>query len=224
MNMLQSEYDERLVRAKNRSKMMIIRNSLFFVLFIMMAVVVAACTSTGGTSNPTPSALELTQTFTGQNAAGGTITVRYPEGWFQSGTVDGSLTFTNVENLMVIDGQTNPSGEIITNVLLIPAASAVAFTATGEVSASAILDNFATLFGAGDNPAELSEAQPITLNGKTGVVTTGDSPLGTLAIIVLELGNGNYALVFGTTALGEQANLRSALDAIAGSIEYTPAG
>jgi hypothetical protein len=203
---------------------MIVRNSLFLILSVMITVVLAACTSSADTPNATPASVELTQTFTGQNAASGTITVRYPAGWFQSGTVDGGLTFTNVENLVVLDGQTNPSGEIITNVLIIPAASAVAFTTTGEVSASAILNNFAALFATGDNPAELSEAQPITLNGKTGIVTTGDSPLGTLAIIVLELGNGNYALVFGTTALGEQANLRSALDAIAGSIEYTPAG
>ena len=201
---------------------MTLRTSLHLLLSISMLVVLSACTDAATTSNPTPVSLELTQIFTGQSAAGGTVTVRYPEGWFQSGTVDGGLTFTNVENLAIIEDEANPSGEIITNVLVIPAENASIYTTTGEVSTSAILNNFTTLFTTGDNPAELTEPQAITLDDKTGFVTTGDSTLGTLAIMVLELGNGDYVLVFGTTALGEQANLRAVLDAIAASIEYTP--
>ena len=200
-------------------------SKIFFLLaLIVVAIIAAACSGNGGGDTTENNAVELSQTYTGTDMSGGSVTVNYPEGWFQDGDADAGITFTNVENVDAIASPADiQSGQMMTMVILAPAETTAMITGTEETTPAALITAFAAFMAEGEDFPALGEPQDITIDGQTGAIATGENEDLSLMMLVLPDASGAYVISMGVAKAGESDNLRPTFEAIAGSVEYTPA-
>jgi hypothetical protein len=204
------------------------RKTLLLLSLVVVALIAAACGSTGDTDSDNDTTenttIELAQTYTGDDSTGGSITVNYPEGWFQSGDVNNGLTFTNVENVDEIEpGTVVESGQMMTVVMVISADLAPLMAGSDEVTSLNILTGFSAFFAEGDDAPEMGASEEVTVAGTTGAVATGDSAAGSVIMMVMPRDGGAYVMSFAMAATGELDSVRPTVEAIITSAEYTPA-
>jgi hypothetical protein len=199
------------------------KTSKIFLLLslIVVALIAAACGGNGSDANTTPN---LSQTYTGETMSGDTLTVNYPEGWFQSGDADTGVTFSNVENMETIEsGTVIEAGQMGVGVMVIAADMAGMFAGAGEISPMTLLTGFSSLMATSEDAPTMGEPAEITLNGKTGAVVSGDGESVAMTMMVMPHDSGAYIISFAATAPGELENARPTLEAVTNSVQYTPA-
>jgi hypothetical protein len=199
-------------------------------LLLIAALLVAACGGgddddggdggDGGESN-------LSESFTATDPMGTTITVNYPEGWVADGS--GSLiTIASSQEVLTAAGAGSTNfvpgeGEIALIVTVFPAEMAGAL---GESPEAVVTSLGATASEAGQN----LEGEPETFeaDGRQGAYQAGsitaDEQTGDLAIAVITLADGGFALATGVAAEGQIAQYEDEIKAIAGSITYSADG
>ncbi len=197
------------------------RRSSILILVVVALIGLTACDAFQAEPEPVDAG-ELSQTFTGQDAFGGEITVNYPEGWTQGGDA-GSVLLTNSQDLLDNNLQGSPQpDDAVALISLLPADMASTMVNDpSNVSAAMILESFKQSMEQGPNPIALGDVEPITLNGLEAAVTVGSSAQGDNLILMLDEGD-SYINLVGITAEGQMMRHRATFERIAAAISYTP--
>ncbi|MEO1287673.1 MAG: hypothetical protein AAFV93_07885 [Chloroflexota bacterium] len=199
--------------------------SLLFVTIAMLSMFLVACGASGDGGGDNAESVNLSQTLTYDDEMGATVTVSYPEGWF-SEAVDGTGSFASTEDLLAQASGSGtpdvPSGEVVAVMLALPSEMVSFFVEDGaDPSAVAIANSFVSDLVTAED--EVGEVEELTLGEQAGAVVQGTSEGADVVLVTIDLGEGNYALVFGATAEGEGNDIRATIEAMAASIEYNVA-
>ncbi|MEM9950704.1 MAG: hypothetical protein AAF846_03825 [Chloroflexota bacterium] len=199
--------------------------SLLFVAVAMLSMFLVACGTSGDGGGNNAESVNLSQTLTYDDEMGATVTVSYPEGWF-SESADGTASFASTEDLLTqaggVDTPEVPSGEVVAIMLALPSEMVSFFVEDGaDPSAVAIANSFVSDII--DTEGEIGEVEETTIGEQSAAVVQGTTEGVDVVLVTIDLGDGNYALVFGATAEGEGNDIRATIEAMAGSIEYTVA-
>jgi hypothetical protein len=175
------------------------------LLLMILASILAACGGGGDTeSTDTPSegggdSVELSETFTGDTTASGTLTFNYPSGWTQAGTAD-ALSLTNTD-----------AGAAI-SVSVTPGAAATAMGSTPTEILASFASNTAAAAG-----ITYSEPEEVTFGSNSGAIVSATGS-GTDYIIAIVDVSDSYVFLSYTAPEGEMESNRATLEAIASSI------
>lgn len=207
---------------------MLYKRSLLFVLSTILSVILVACggSADGDGSGDGAESVDLSQSLSYEDEMGATVTISYPEGWVSSAE-NGSAAFaTSEEVLDMATGADLPaveSGQVVAIMLALPSEMVSFFVEEGEdVSPTAIANSF--VGDMASDTATIGDVEEATLNGKSAAVVTGSEDGTDLVLVAIDLGDGNYAIIFGATAEGEAGEIRPTIEGMAGSIEYAAAG
>lgn len=211
---------------------MTLRTLKTVLLVSLLAFVLAACggdDDAGGNNTPPANngntgTVDLPQTITTTDDAGGVLTVSYPAGWFAQ-EFSGSVVVGNDEEVFTSDAAQLPSGQTIGTILALPTAMLGVFGLPENPSTADVLANFMENTRNEDPDAQFTfgEPQTLTLNGKQAALQsgTGTDANGTsdVVVIVVETGAG-FVLVSFTAPENEAANFDAQVRGIAGSVDF----
>lgn len=198
---------------------MLYKRNLLIVLSIILSVVLVACG--GGDAG----SVDLSQSITLEDELGGTASISYPEGW-SANSDNGLFSMASSEELLAQAANSDlpdvSAGEVVAVSMILPAEMASFFVDDGaEVSVAAIASAFVADLA--DETDTVNETEETTINDKAAAVVTGTTEGVDIVLVAIEVGEGNYAIVFGATAEGEGGDIRATIEAMAGSLEYTAA-
>lgn len=167
--------------------------------------------------------VELSQTFSGQDMLGGTITVNYPERWAQGGDGNGVSLATNADYLTTSNTTNFESGVALAFIAAQPRSLAQQLTGEGaDPSAESILRAFLP------NAANAEDAPPF---GDPQLGSINDLPIayvrgtGDQDALILVVEHGDYFVILsGITAVGEMDDTIGTFNAIAAQVEYSLTG
>lgn len=200
--------------------MLTTRRLLLAFSLILSSLLVACGTSADGTGDA--EGVSLSQSISYEDDSGGTTTISYPDGWVAN-TEDGTINLATSEDILAETPDTPASGQVIATTLFIPSEMTSAFlTADEEASPMAIATAFSSNFGAEED--NLNDAEEVTIDGKSAAVVTGQVDEAAIVMVIIDSGDGAYAVVIAGTAAGEGDSIRPTIEAMAGSIEYTAGG
>ena len=213
---------------------MTFRSVKAILIMALLIFVLAACggddntpdaTSPAQTTTTDTSGVNLSQSITTTDDAGGVLTTSYPEGWFAQ-EFGGSIGIGNAAAVFTSDAQSIPSGQVVGTVLALPT-EMLGLLGLGEnPSAVDVLANFmnTTLNEDPDSQYTVGEPQSFTTNGKNAVMQTGTGTdtngTSDVAFVMVESGAGFILLSF-VAPQGEIAGYDAQIRAIAGSADYT---
>jgi hypothetical protein len=176
------------------------------VFFMMLAVFLTAC---GAAAETTPEAqtgetgdggsTELTETFSGDTAASGTLTVMYPSGWTTAGTAD-ALVVTSTE-----------AGAGV-SVSVLPA---IAASAMGSTPAE-ILESFASTAASAGGVTYGEPEEKSFGSNERAIVSANANSIDTM-IAIVSVGD-SYVFLTHTAPEGSMEANQALLEAIAASV------
>lgn len=190
------------------------RKGLLFILVTALSTFLVACGASGSES------VNLSQTLTYDDGMDSTVSVDYPEGWSAT-EENGSGSFASSEELLEQAASSDlpdvASGEVVAVSLALPSDMASMFMEEGtDPSPASLANSFVSdIVSEGD---EIGEVEETTINDQAAAVVQGTTENISIVLVTIELGDGNYALVFGATAEGEGDDIRATIEAMAGSI------
>ncbi|GEM_PF-6419702 len=195
---------------------------LFIVLLSGMVVACDALPMVGIptlTPPPSPTPVELSQTFSGRDLVGNTLTLNFPMAWAQSGNADSLLLGTSaslLDNAQVDMGL----GDVGVSISMIPVSLAGLSVPEGVTpSPYNILLNFINSAQTNNPNLQFSTPEIALLGDKAAalvrVVNTSDESL----TMIVDVGTG-YAVVVAAADIGELASFLPTIQAIAQSITY----
>ncbi len=198
------------------------KRNLLFVFATILSVLLVAC---GTTADESSESVELSQVFTYVDELGATVSIDYPDGW-SAEDANGSAGFASTEELLVqaqsSDLPNVGSGEVVAISLALPSEMVSFMIEDGEeVSATGLANSFVTNLV--DTEGTVGDVEEITLGEQSAAVVQATQGVVDIVLVTIDLGEGNYALVFGATAQGEGDSIRATIEAMAGSIDYTVA-
>lgn len=198
------------------------------LLVALLAVVLAAC---GGNDDSTPAGdttttggVELPQSITSTDDAGGVLTVDYPAGWIAQ-EFGGSVSIGNDQAVFTSDAQQLNAGQVIGTLLALPSEMLGLLGLGDNPSVTDVLANFMNTTLTEDPEAQFTvgEVDTFTVNGRPAAMQTGTgtdaSGTNDVAFVMVEAGAG-FVLVSFIAPQGEIANYDAQIRAIAGSAEY----
>ncbi|MEQ8671796.1 MAG: hypothetical protein RLP44_16025 [Aggregatilineales bacterium] len=207
------------------------------LLASLLVFVLAACggddnNTTTNTTSPTTetttsdtSTTTLAQSITSTDAAGGVLTVSYPEGW-QAQEFGGSITLGNSAEVFASDAPAIASGQVVGSLLALPT-EMLSLLGLGEnPTATDVLANMMNTTLTEDPNAQFTVGEPesITVNDKEIVIQTGTATdangTSDVAFLIVQTGT-SFALLSIIAPEGEYATYDAQIRAIAGSVEYT---
>lgn len=172
-------------------------------------------------TTPVTVSSELTETVTGTDLTGGTLTVHYPSGWTSDAeSFSSTITvFSSPDVNVLADGEPVPSGEIGMGISIITQALGAETFGVERVTASNIAGVYAgTLVNDG---FEMNNPGTITHNGMPLVRLTGTRSEGDLILLLRDTPHGVIFLNAGV-ASGEIATHEPLLRDILASVTYEP--
>lgn len=203
-----------------------------FWLFALsiMAVIFAACggdAANGGDggNSDSGSSVELTQTETVEGEeVGGSLSVKYPEGWAAEST-GGAILVGSSEEVLAIQDPTSadeiPAGAVVVNVSVIPAEMAGFMGLEADSTPADAIGVFTSFMSAEDGPT-FSEPTDVDLNGTPASSITGADDNVSITLYAFKI-DDNFVIAFGATRADEAGSQDATIQAIAASTEYTPA-
>ncbi len=215
---------------------MTFRSVKALLIMALLIFVLAACgnndNSTPNTTSPTQtttttdtSGVNLSQSVTTTDDAGGVLTANYPEGWFAQ-EFGGSIGIGNAAAVFTSNAQSIPSGQVVGTVLALPTEMLGLLGLGDNPTAIDVLANFmnTTLNEDPESQYTVGEPEAFTTNNKNAVIQTGTGTdangTSDVAFVMVESGGGFILLSF-VAPQGEIAGYDAQIRAIAGSAEYT---
>ena len=203
---------------------MAFKRLMTLALAALIICLLAACSNAGSSATTAPSAtattvdptIALAQTFSGENLIGDTLTVNYPEGWFQAGNTD-TVLLASSEALVTGTTATIPAGEAGVSIIAFRTAFAEDMV-EGDLTPESLLAAYTETLRSEE--ASFSEPEAFTLNNRAAARTTGSDATSDGIILVIDLDTA-YALLIGSTTKGELAPFEPTMQAILGSVTYT---
>lgn len=197
------------------------KRNLVFVLATILSIFLVAC----GAADESSDSVNLSQNLSYEDEMGATVSIDYPEGWVAADE-NGSASFASAEELLAqAQGADLPdvgAGEVVAISLALPSEMASFMVEDGEdVSAISLANSFVTNLV--DGEGTVGDVEETTIGDQTAAVVQGTDQDVDVVLVTIDLGDGNYALVFGATAAGEGDDIRATIEAMAGSVVYTVA-
>jgi len=216
---------------------MTLRNLIRLWLIAMLSFVLVACGSDDSSNDDsdtpnietteeavtdttdTTENVTLAQTISTTDAAGGVLSLNYPDSWFAE-QFAGAITLSNSDATATSENLV--SGQLIGSLLILPVAD---IGIEGESSAETVLTTFIedTVTIAQDAEFVLNDLESFQANGNSAVIQTGTGtdPAGTVDIanIVVDI-DGNFVLISFLAPEGEMAQYDATLRALAGAVSY----
>ncbi len=159
----------------------------------------------------------LTQAVTSSD---GSLTVSYPEGWFAQPQT--GLIVLSTEEGLASGAVTQPeAGEGVISVYSIPGNQ----LAGEQLALTDILNQFGTQLtaqGADATQQSFSEAREFTINERPAASIQSTADVTEQLFVIVDLGDGNYALATLTGAPGIIATHSAVAETVAGSVIYDP--
>ncbi|KAB2853864.1 MAG: hypothetical protein F9K46_17760 [Anaerolineae bacterium] len=187
------------------------------VLVCLAAVFLAACG--GGSSGG--GAVTLDQTF---DADG--LSFKYPSGWVTEATGDGGPVYLANSQAALDAAKASTStlnlaaGQQAVVIFPIPAELASAMGGTTLID---LLKTMSQSIAGTEGAPTFGEPTEATIGGKTGARMAGTSDSADAQIIMLNLGDSGYLMVFGVTPKGDISKLEPVLNGIAEGANLTAA-
>lgn len=182
---------------------------------LIAALLLTACGMVDTTGSDTTA---LSGRIEGPDLLGGTMAVRYPEGW--TATMDGlgGIQLASSPALLsAASAETLPDGEVA---MLISIASKTT-TDGSQPSAQSVLNGFMSqLTASGTSGPTFSAAQSVTIAGSSGLQSEGSSQDDSLGLIVLER-ERYFLVVMALVTGGDYSAQQTIIEAITASFEYT---
>lgn len=204
------------------------------LLLITAALSLVACdaTATTPTATPEPTAtepspavipvpdVELPQQFTANDLLGGTITVNFPDDWFQGGTADGVTLSNNADFVGTSGIESVESGVVVVLLSAVPRASAGLLVVEDQpISAETLLNAFLPSEDSPDDALELNLPQNAQIADLPLAFVEGNNATDALLTLVLEQPDF-FVLLSAVTAADELDDFRETIHAIALNIDY----
>jgi ABC-type multidrug transport system fused ATPase/permease subunit len=181
------------------------------------SVTPAPVTEVPASATPAASEPALTQTF---QRSDGSLRFDYPNGWLVE-EVDGQIFLLNTAEILNNPGQTLRSGQFIANILIGPASDVVGLDsgASARQFAEALVARIQQRAGAA---ARINGPSDLTLGSFEAARFDSSASDGQLLVIVVNLGDGLFALAFGNTVPGEVEQFEPALRQILATMQFRP--
>lgn len=195
---------------------MIRKSSL--VLVCLAAVLLAACGGGGGGGG---GSVTLDQTY---NADG--LSFKYPSGWVTEGTGQDAPVFLGNSQAALDAGKASSetlslaAGQQVVTVFPIPTELA---SMMGSTDVKQLLTTMSQSIASTEGAPTFGEPTDVTLGGKAGARMSGTGDNVDAQVIMLNLGDTGYLMVFGVTPKGDISKLEPVLNGIAESASLTPA-
>lgn len=186
------------------------RRGWFLRLFSLLSIglILASC---AGAAAPA-TALPLTQAF---KSADGSISLNYPEGWVAQDLL-GQVTIANGQS--VIDAAKPGPGQFQARLFGTPI-SAIQGLQEGAAPRD-VLQFFAQSLST--SGVTFTTPTDLTLGSRAAARIQGSGTDGQAVVLAVDLGGGNYIFATATSAPGEISRFEPTLQAILGSLTYTP--
>lgn len=198
------------------------KHRILLTLLIVLSLVLVACGGDAegdGDNSDSGDAIALTQnTTTDEPVTGGTLSVDYPEGWFAE-SAGGAIILADSEEALASQQDGAEEGQVLSSVSFLSTEMVSSMAGDGELTPLSVLQVFSS--EAGDE-VNMGEPEETTIGGNSAALVTATDDTADTMVIIIEV-EGGYILVAGTTGLGEMASARPTIEAIAGSVVYTPA-
>jgi hypothetical protein len=164
---------------------------------------------------PTSGPLVLGRTFTSRNAA---LRFDYPEGWVVQELDNGFIIVGSSQAVFEREGNALGAGQYQIELLVGPAQGIRGVPADGGVPevVTALLDILAN----GSTPPRMGLASDIMVGDFSGSRVPGTEGANRFVMTVLDVGGGNVAIVFSSSAIEELDAMLTALDALLATIIY----
>lgn len=197
----------------------IMQNRILVTLAVVLSVILAACGGDADSGGGDSAAIDLSQTATTEEPiSGGTLSANYPEGWF-SEAAGGAILLADSEAALASQADGAEEGQVLTSISFLSNDMVSALAGDGELTALTVLD---AMSGQAGDEVEMGEPEAITVGGNSAALVNATDDTSDTMVIMVET-EGGFVLVATTTALGEMASARPTIEAIAGSVTYTPA-
>lgn len=201
---------------------MLNKHRILLTLLIVLSIVLVACggdAENGDNNDENGDTVALTQNVsTEEPSTGGTLSVDYPEGWF-SQAAGGAIILADSEEALASQEDGAEEGQVLSSISFLPTDMVSSIAGDGELTPLTVLEAFS---GEAGDEVTMGEPEEITLGGNSAALVTASDDTADTMVIIVEV-EGGYVLVAGTTTLGEMASARPTIEAIAGSVVYTPA-
>lgn len=193
---------------------------LGLVLVSLAAVLLAACGGGGGAGGG-GGTVALDQTY---NADG--LSFKYPSGWVTEAAGDGGPVYlaNNQAALDAAKASTSTlnlaAGQQAVVIFPIPAELASAMGSTNLVD---LLKTMSQSISGTEGAPTFGEPAEVTIGGKAGARMSGTGDSADAQVIMLNLGDSGYLMVFGVTPKGDISKLEPVLNGIAEGASLTAA-
>ncbi len=180
---------------------------------MLLSLMLGACSVLSITE--TSGANTLTGHIEGSDLLGGTMSVRYPEGW--TATMDGlgGIQLASSPELLTGSGSM-PAGEVA---ILLSIASKTTTDGSQPTTQSVLNSFMSQLTASGTSSPTFSAPQPVSISSSSGLQTEGSSQGDGLGLMVLE--RDRYFLVLmALVADDDLSTQQQMIEAIAASFEY----
>lgn len=187
------------------------------VLVCLAAVLLAACGGGGGGGGT----VTLDQTY---NADG--LSFKYPSGWVTEGSGQDAPVFLGNSQAALDAGKASSetlslaAGQQVVTVFPIPAELA---SIMGGTDVKQLLSTMSESIASTEGAPTFGEPTDVTIGGKAGARMSGTSDNVDAQVIMLNLGDTGFLMVFGVTPKGDISKLEPVLNGIAESATLTGA-
>jgi hypothetical protein len=196
--------------------MRILHTSVLMLISLFVALLVSAC---GTTSE---SELVLNNTIT-EELAGGTVTVKVPDGWFND-TENGVIRLTNRDGFLTDGVGVRRGGDVAGGVMALPKTDLAAFGLDADAALTEAVRVLADEFGADLPNLIISSPTTFDVGERRGAIAAGtargdEGATGRVAISVIDA--GDVLGVVTLSSFGEELAPASYAQAVAESFTYS---
>lgn len=199
----------------NKGEVMQFKRILTLALGLSLSLVLAACGGggdAGGGDAGGGAAVALPESVSVTDAFGGTVNASHPEGW--------TATATDGTGSIILVGDATAAQNV--NIVFVTPDMVSVMAAGAETPADLLNAMSEAAMASAPAGVTVGEVVETTINGNTAATMTASGEGMTLMMVAVQI-EGGFAFVTGTSA-DSAGDFAATVQAIAGSVTYTPAG